>query len=430
MKNEFIGFYVPTKEMLKAAWGSEKTLFIFDTNVLIKLYSYQSGTLDDFFSILKYLGERIWLPHQVGLEFQNRRLDIKHREKQKFQEIYNHLDEILAIETKINQKFLKGRFPSLDSSTEKLFKSIQKSIETFKVSLQECDSSQPNIRTHDEIREKLDTFFRNKIGSAYTQEKLNELYKDGEIRYSKEIPPGFKDSSKEGKDYIYRGIEYKRKFGDLILWKQIIDKAKNEKDAGKIENIIFITDDEKEDWWFCINQNGRKIIGPHANLTHEIIDEGGISLFHMYNTASFLEDAKEILSDIRIQESSILEVEKTNEAEKKLHTQQEEKVRKNNLSQELQKEELTSLALYYKNYLRNMIQQQDHIREINNSIKHPWDEIVKQKEALSNIYNSSQLIALKRMLDEQESWKNKLSIYDSFLNLPVDKSTDDEEPSE
>jgi hypothetical protein len=429
MKNEFIGFYVPTKEMLKAAWGSEKTLFIFDTNVLIKLYSYQSGTLDDFFSILEYLGERIWLPHQVGLEFQNRRLDIKHREKQKFQEIYNHLDEILAIETKINQKFLKGRFPSLDSSTEKLFKSIQKSIETFKVSLQECDSSQPNIRTHDEIREKLDTFFRNKIGSAYTQEKLNELYKDGEIRYSKEIPPGFKDSSKEGKDYIYRGVEYKRKFGDLILWKQIIEKAKNEKDAGKIENIIFITDDEKEDWWFCINQNGRKIIGPHANLTHEIIDEGGISLFHMYNTASFLEDAKEILSDIRIQESSILEVEKTNEAEKKLHTQQEEKVRKNNLSQELQKEELTSLALYYKN-LRNMIQQQDHIREINNSIKHPWDEIFKQKEALSNIYNSSQLIALKRILDEQESWKNKLSIYDSFLNLPVDKSTDDEESSE
>lgn len=429
MKNEFIGFYVPTKEMLKAAWGSEKTLFIFDTNVLIKLYSYQSGTLDDFFSILEYLGERIWLPHQVGLEFQNRRLDIKHREKQKFQEIYNHLDEILAIETKINQKFLKGRFPSLDSSTEKLFKSIQKSIETFKVSLQECDSSQPNIRTHDEIREKLDTFFRNKIGSAYTQEKLNELYKDGEIRYSKEIPPGFKDSSKEGKDYIYRGVEYKRKFGDLILWKQIIEKAKNEKDAGKIENIIFITDDEKEDWWFCINQNGRKIIGPHANLTHEIIDEGGISLFHMYNTASFLEDAKEILSDIRIQESSILEVEKTNEAEKKLHTQQEEKVRKNNLSQELQKEELTSLALYYKN-LRNMIQQQDHIREINNSIKHPWDEIFKQKEALSNIYNSSQLIALKRILDEQESWKNKLGIYDSFLNLPVDKSTDDEESSE
>ena len=59
MKIEFIGFYVPTKEMLKAAWGSEKTLFIFDTNVLIKLYSYQSGTLDDFFSILEYLGENL-----------------------------------------------------------------------------------------------------------------------------------------------------------------------------------------------------------------------------------------------------------------------------------------------------------------------------------------------------------------------------------
>lgn len=439
MKNEFIGFYVPTKEMLKAAWESEKTLFIFDTNVLIKLYSYQSSTLDDFFSILEYLGERIWLPHQVGLEFQNRRLDVKHKEKQKFQEIYKHLDEILAIETKINQKFLKGRFPNLDSSTEKLFKSIRKSIDTFKVSLQECDDSQPNIRTHDLIREKLDTFFENKVGSAYTQEELDELYRDGEIRYSKEIPPGFKDSNKEGKTYVYRGVEYKKEFGDLILWKQIIDKAKNEKEAGKFENIIFITDDEKEDWWFCINQNGRKIIGPHANLTHEIIDEGKILLFHMYNTTSFLEDAKEILSDIKIQESSILEVEKTNEAEKELHMQQEEK--RSNISQELQREELTSYvdklieqrAVHMPAYEINkhwekiIQQQQNHMREINNLINKPWDDIIKQQKALKNIYDSPQLRVLKEMIDEQKLWEKNLNYYQSFLKSPLVKLTDDEE---
>ena len=76
MKNEFIGFYMPNEKELKAAWRSEKTKFIFDTNVLLKLYSYQPNTLSDFFSILKKLGDKIWIPHQVGLEFQNRRLDI------------------------------------------------------------------------------------------------------------------------------------------------------------------------------------------------------------------------------------------------------------------------------------------------------------------------------------------------------------------
>ena len=72
---------MPQEEELRNAWSSDKTLFIFDTNVLIKLYSYQPSTVQDFFSILEKLGNRIWLPHQVGLEFQNRRLDIKLLEK-------------------------------------------------------------------------------------------------------------------------------------------------------------------------------------------------------------------------------------------------------------------------------------------------------------------------------------------------------------
>ena len=38
MKKEFIGFYMPTTDELKSAWESEETKFIFDTNVLLKLY--------------------------------------------------------------------------------------------------------------------------------------------------------------------------------------------------------------------------------------------------------------------------------------------------------------------------------------------------------------------------------------------------------
>ena len=152
MKNEFIGFYMPNEKELKAAWRSEKTKFIFDTNVLLKLYSYQPNTLSDFFSILKKLGDKIWIPHQVGLEFQNRRLDIKAKEKQKFSELEKQLDEILKVENKINQLFLKGRFPNLDAATENLFNDIRKLVDGYKNTLNQCNESQPNIRSHDSIR--------------------------------------------------------------------------------------------------------------------------------------------------------------------------------------------------------------------------------------------------------------------------------------
>lgn len=304
MKNEFIGFYMPNEQELKAAWHSEKTKFIFDANVLLKLYSYQPNTLNDFFSILKKLGDKIWIPHQVGLEFQNRRLDIKATEKQKFSKLKEHLDEILKIEDKINQLFLKGRFPELDSATTDLFNKIRPLIDEYKKILNRCNESQPNIRAHDSIRAQIDDCFKGKVGSAFSQEKLEEIYKEGEKRYENKIPPGFKDSAKNpGTDYFYKGNEYKRKFGDLILWKQIIEKASDE----NIKNVIFITDDEKEDWWYIAKENGNKAMGPLANLTHEIIENGKIDLFHMYNTSAFFQAAKEFTS-VEVQDVSINEI--------------------------------------------------------------------------------------------------------------------------
>ncbi|AJE18208.1 hypothetical protein NELON_04415 [Neisseria elongata subsp. glycolytica ATCC 29315] len=311
MKNEFIGFYMPNEKELKAAWRSEKTKFIFDTNVLLKLYSYQPNTLSDFFSILKKLGDKIWIPHQVGLEFQNRRLDIKAKEKQKFSELEKQLDEILKVENKINQLFLKGRFPNLDVATENLFNDIRKLVDGYKNTLNQCNESQPNIRSHDSIREKIDDCFKGKVGSPFSQEDLEKIYEDGEKRYENKIPPGFKDNNKNSStDYFYKGVEYKRKFGDLILWKQIIEKAKDE----NIKNVIFITDDEKEDWWYIAKENGDKAIGPLANLTHEIIENAKIDLFHMYNTSAFFQAAKEFTS-VEVQDVSINEIRRIHENE-------------------------------------------------------------------------------------------------------------------
>src|SRR5262249_20399670 len=68
------------------------------------------------------------------------------------------------------------------------------------------------------------------------------------------LPPGFRDASKED-DPLH-------KFGDLIVWRQLLDKVRE----AKAPFVIFATDDSKNDWW--LKQDG-KTIGPHPSLIHE-----------------------------------------------------------------------------------------------------------------------------------------------------------------
>ena len=94
--------------------------------------------------------------------------------------------------------------------------------------------------------------FEGKVGTPYTEEKLGKIYKEGEKRYKKKIPPGYKDIDKPGFEI----------YGDLVLWFQVIDKAKSEK-----RQIILIVDEKKEDWWF---KSKGKIIGPRPELINEM----------------------------------------------------------------------------------------------------------------------------------------------------------------
>lgn len=64
-----------------------------------------------------------------------------------------------------------------------------------------------------------------------------------------------------------------------MVWKEIIGYAKSKK-----VDIIFVTHDQKEDWW---NTSNGKTIGPRIELRKEFYEETG-KVFHMYTMSSFL----------------------------------------------------------------------------------------------------------------------------------------------
>ncbi|UNU87579.1 PIN-like domain-containing protein [Aeromonas dhakensis] len=311
MKDSFKGYYNTDSGKLKDLWESPETLFVFDTNVFLNLYGYAKQTRDDFFKIIEALNERVWVPYHVGLEYQRRRLDVIKHEKSIFNLIDKNLEKIQNVfKGDFEQLALKRRFPSLYESTEKLEREIGTCISKYKRSVKRWNDNQPCVRSNDEIRDKLDQYFENKVGTPPSnQEWLDETFKEGQARYDKKIPPGFKDAVKSKQDdsfFQHNGLQYDKQFGDYIIWKQLIEKS----NTGNIRYVVFITDDNKDDWWLNIDSNGKKQIGPLPELQNEIYRESKIDSFYMYTTAMFLEDGKLNLS-VDVRDSSIKDAEFT-----------------------------------------------------------------------------------------------------------------------
>lgn len=95
-------------------------------------------------------------------------------------------------------------------------------------------------------------------------------------------------------------------YGDLIIWKEIINYASAEK-----KPIIFVTDDRKEDWWRI--ENG-ETIGPREELIQEFFELTANRIL-IYNPEFFLKYAKErgLVKDIK--QDSINEVEEMRKAD-------------------------------------------------------------------------------------------------------------------
>lgn len=306
MKSSFPGFYSPTNDEINDVWNSDKTLFVFDTNTLLYLYGYAIKTRKDFFSILSKIKDRIWIPYHVGLEYQRRRLSVVRDEKRVFKDIEKLLD---SIETVFANDFphlnLEKRLPSLHKRTDTLQHAVKKEVSAYRRALAKLDKKQPCVRGHDEIREVLDKLFDGKVGSVpESQDALDKIFEAGNKRYSEEYPPGYKDKNKK-ETYLHGGLEYQAKYGDYIIWTQILEKAKEQ----EIENVIFITDDSKEDWWYIVNSRGEKTIGPRAELREEITRESSVQTFDILNTSLFLDRGNSIF-EVNVSAESISEARK------------------------------------------------------------------------------------------------------------------------
>ena len=93
LRDQFRHLYMPDEQAVATAM--QTGLITPDTNVLLNLYRFQNVARDQLFGALETLGDRLWIPHQVGLEFHRNRLGIMKEQEEYFGKVRKDLDTAL-----------------------------------------------------------------------------------------------------------------------------------------------------------------------------------------------------------------------------------------------------------------------------------------------------------------------------------------------
>lgn len=302
LRDKFPQYARPTDDELAELF--ENGIIALDASSLLNLYRYSEATREDFLKAYEdeKIRLRLWMPYQVAAEFMENRpavlLEKFNDVKTLRQAIQKYVNEAVKQAKEALQKVGRhsSEHPHIDIAglsknlEEQIPGVLEQILEQF---LSDSDSPAPSQDLEsDPLFARIEELFGTQIGKGFESKTLEQIKKDGEIRYQREIPPGYKDLGQKPDPY-----------GDLIIWKELIERAKSQK-----KGIVFVTDDAKEDW---VNKQGQKKLGPRLELVKEMFDEAG-QQFHSYDSPQFHRYAKKLLEE-KPRPESIQEAEEIND---------------------------------------------------------------------------------------------------------------------
>lgn len=226
-------------EMLKTS------IIVLDTNVLLNFYRVSKKTSDDILKAFSNYSKNIWLPYYAGVEFYKNKYDVSKSVIAKNSLVKNSIvsgyDKMIQDVSKTFNEYKK------DNDVEDLLKLLNENKDE---SIKKIESLTKSINKKIEnnvesIDKKIEELIGNRITNKVAEEEFKLILEEGHARLENGIAPGYKD---KGKDDLIG--QYKVN-GDYFIFEDMIRLAKL-KDC----DIVFITDDNKKDWY---NKNEQRI---------------------------------------------------------------------------------------------------------------------------------------------------------------------------
>lgn len=239
----------------------ENMIAVLDTNILLYMYKCSYIACTNLVQILRRLSNRIKIPNQVYCEYKSNMYKEQDRIDKKYDYFTKDLKkDIDRMKSGICEKIINSRkyqFPDcdeLEKSITSLEEQLVKIIEEYQKKINIEKKNKEN--QIDEINELIKKFVEDKCIESELPLALKLKYiQEGEFRYKYKLPPGYMDEDKNIEKASEDNFDNRvRKFGDLFIWKEIIRIGKENPD----KEIVFVTNDVKEDWWEINVKNGKK----------------------------------------------------------------------------------------------------------------------------------------------------------------------------
>lgn len=230
---------------LSIALNGNNTMVVFDANAWLDMYFVPSIALREILDVIEKNKEVFWIPHQILREYERHAKKKKeerenlyvHARAKSLQKINESKDVVL--QTLIN---LRNQCQVLDDSlkimVEEKYKDLIQTVKVGYGTLEDSYEKEIGIIKEDALRDLVYSIYNDTKTEDFSIIEKMYICEEGALRYKYKISPGYTDDSKE----ITLSDSF-RKYGDLIIWKEILKKV----DSQPI-NTIFVQNEKKKDW--------------------------------------------------------------------------------------------------------------------------------------------------------------------------------------
>lgn len=265
MKKRYRSKYHYTQAELKSV--SDKALLVFDTNALLDILRLTPDLAKKVLKVIEDNLERVRIPEHVIWEYHRHIIDIPAEMYAKTNDAYKKFDKEIfqaPLDVFYNQH-KKIRIETREKINNIFEKAYNQTLKELKLLTDYFRDNFQNQTTQLQIGDLLS----DKILPGFSADKKKDIEEEGAKRYAEKIPPGYEDAKTKDDN----------QYGDLIIWYEILELAKEDND------IFFISNDLKEDW--ILTSNGLKC-GPRTELLDEF-NAISTKIFHIYSLTQFLE---------------------------------------------------------------------------------------------------------------------------------------------
>jgi hypothetical protein len=265
--DDFPGFRLPTDSELDSALRS--ALVVVDANVLLNLYRYNESTRDDLLELLRRVGERLWVPHQVIREFWRNRLGVLASRGAGTDQALAALSKQQRATTDTILQWAKT--VAIDNTErDNLLQKVAALHADLESKIRLHAPSAPAVvggAASDPVIQQLQPLLAGKVGAAPAQADWEADVKIGNDRASRQLPPGYLDADKADSE-LPEGAA-----GDYLVWHQMVVES-----SLRSIDVLLVTGDEKEDWWW---RHRSEFLGPRTELVDELKAACGKQLYMM-----------------------------------------------------------------------------------------------------------------------------------------------------